>query len=100
MSVEIEGFVWICGHCKKPTTETHFYEDRSTGLMAHLADPKARSAAKYRCGWRFDDDYGTHVRCRDVHGHTGLHRNGIIRWSSVSDGAIRPPQHQDGASRP
>ncbi len=78
--------LWECGQCGQLTHESHFYEDRATGLMAHVVDPAFRAMARERCGWRFDYDCGEPARCSQRHGHGGLHSTGIHGYGPFSSG--------------
>ncbi len=92
---EVVGYGWICGHCDRFTTETHFYEDRATGTMEHTFGDRAEAAE--RCGWRFDDDYGTVERCRLRHGHLGNHYGYHCHWTEwPGNGSIPPATAQSG----
>lgn len=97
--------LWECGTCHAIVGESHYYTNRATGVMSHDPDAERRAASKDQCGWQFDDDYGTVVRCEHRHGHGGEHRSGgshRIRWNDRDvrgfGGAIPPYKHRNEAS--
>ena len=99
-AVGVTPGLWICGECDMPTHEAHFYEDRASGVMGHLADPDQRERARQQCGWRFDDDHGSLTRCQLSAGHPAVnHVSPHAHWRSDSLGAIPPYKHQPEADR-